>query len=109
MSFMTAEYLILMIVATLKIEKEEAYGVSIQRKFEAATGAELNLGKLYVTLDELETKGFITSESVAGGPERGGHPKRIVTITDDGIRAINDYSRQLSTALIALSLDLLRT
>jgi DNA-binding PadR family transcriptional regulator len=78
------EYLLLSTAARLG---DDAYGVSIRRHIEAATGRRCSIGALYTTLDRLEAKGLIKTRMGEPTPERGGRPKRIVRVTARGMRA----------------------
>lgn len=77
---------------------EEAYGVPIADTIEAASGREVAAGSIYVTLDRLESKGFVTSRLGDSTPERGGRAKTYFRITGKGVRAV----RQAQRTLVAL-------
>ena len=74
---------------------EEAYGVSINGKVGEIAGRPTNLGSVYVTLDRLEAKGYVSSKLTEPVPERGGQPKRFYYMKAEGIRAL-DESMQAS-------------
>jgi len=74
---------------------EEAYGVSINEKVGEIAGRPTNLGSVYVTLDRLEAKGYVSSKLTEPLPERGGQPKRFYYMKAEGIRAL-DESMQAS-------------
>ncbi len=63
----------------------DAYGVRIMQELETAIGRSVSRGSVYVTLDRLEEKGWIESESVPSTSGRGGRPRRVVTVTPEGI------------------------
>jgi DNA-binding PadR family transcriptional regulator len=79
-----------MIVAAVIRLGEDAYGASILHEIERRAGRSVPSGSLYVTLDRLERKGLV--ESRVGDPEpgRGGRPKRFVSVTAEGLRAVRD-------------------
>ena len=58
-------------------------------------GRPTNLGSVYVTLDRLEAKGYVSSKLTEPLPERGGQPKRFYHMKAEGIRAL-DESMQAS-------------
>jgi PadR family transcriptional regulator PadR len=76
----------LVLLAILKLGPS-AYGVPIQ---EALQGADrhLSVGALYVTLDRLQRKGFVTSWRGEPTPERGGRAKRYYRVESSGKLAI---------------------
>lgn len=55
---------------------------------EARVGRRVSRGSVYVTLDRLEEKGWLASEMSDARPERGGRPRRIVSITPEGLDAL---------------------
>jgi hypothetical protein len=52
-------------------------------------------GSLYITLELLERKGFLTLRSGESEPGRGGRPKRFVDVTEEGVRALSAHRRAL--------------
>ena len=68
--------------------KENAYGVSITETLSKTTGKKWLLGAIYVPLERLENKGYLTS--YLGNPERkrGGRSKRLYRLTQVGIKAL---------------------
>lgn len=68
------EQLVLTAILTLR---DDAYGVTIHSKVEELSRSKsVSLGAVYVTLDRLEDKGFISSWLTDPTPERGGRAKR---------------------------------
>ena len=64
------EQLVLTAILTLR---ENAYGVTIQKKVaDLARPKKVSLGAIYVTLDRLEDKGFVSSWLCDPTSERGG-------------------------------------
>ncbi len=74
---------------------ESAYGVPISRLIERSTGREVLVGSVYAALERLEAKGFVTSETGAPTPERGGRAKRYFRMTQSGLRQLRDTRRAL--------------
>jgi PadR family transcriptional regulator, regulatory protein PadR len=89
------EYLLLSAAARLG---EAAYGASIRKSIEDATGRRCSLGALYTTLDRLETKGLIKTWMGDATPQRGGRSKRMVRVTAKGIRAATDFYNAVAAA-----------
>jgi len=82
------EQLVLAAVLSLR---DDAYGVTIHAKVEGlARPKSVSLGAVYVTLDRLEDKGFISSKLSDPTPERGGRSKRCYQLEALGERALQE-------------------
>lgn len=79
------EELILLTVALLK---EDAYGVAIQKELRKKAGREVAISAIHSALNRLSTKGFVASEFGEATPERGGKRKRIFKVTAFGIKSL---------------------
>ena len=79
----------LVLAAVLRLG-EEAYGVSIIKEIREETGRRVPSGSLSITLDRLGSKGYLESRMGKPDPNRGGRPKRFVSITPKGFRAIKE-------------------
>ena len=77
---------------------DAAYAPAILEEIEARTGRPASPGSMYVTLDRLEDKGLIRSRLADTTDERGGRPRRYVTVTAFGMREL----RASRTALLKL-------
>jgi DNA-binding PadR family transcriptional regulator len=75
------------LLAVLRLESG-AYGVTVLREIEERTGRSVSRGALYVTLDRLETKGYLRSRLADPTPERGGRAKRYFHVTASGLRVL---------------------
>lgn len=82
------EELVLLTVALLG---EEAYGVSIKGEIEERANRSLSLGALHSTLTRLEEKGYLTSSLGGATQERGGRRKRFFQVTRGGKAALHEY------------------
>jgi DNA-binding PadR family transcriptional regulator len=70
---------------------DNAYGVTIHKKVaELAQPKQVSLGAVYVTLDRLEDKGFISSWLSDPTPERGGRSKRHYQLQGLGERVLRE-------------------
>ncbi len=74
---------------------DEAYGAEILREIEHRTGRSVPGGALYITLDRMESKGFIESNLGDPGANRGGRPRRYVTVTARGFAAVRESREAL--------------
>ncbi|MEJ1241782.1 PadR family transcriptional regulator [Chryseolinea sp. T2] len=79
------EELVLLTVAVLG---QEAYGVSIQREIEARSDRRITIGGLHSTITRLEEKGLLKSWVGGATAERGGRSKRYYDITPLGKKAV---------------------
>jgi PadR family transcriptional regulator, regulatory protein PadR len=82
------------LVAMMRLE-DGAYGVAIAREIEAASGREIALASLYLTLGRLEANGFIESRRGEPTPERGGRAKTYFKVTAKGSSEVRDTHRAL--------------
>ena len=82
------EQIVLTAVLTLG---SDAYGVSIFRRAqELVAPRTVSLGAVYVTLDRMEDKGYVTSWLSDPTPERGGRAKRRYKLQSSGEAALQE-------------------
>lgn len=82
------EQLVLTAILSLR---ENAYGVTIHAKVEELSRPKgVSLGAVYVTLDRLEDKGFVSSWLSDPTKERGGRAKRCYRLEALGERALQE-------------------
>src|SRR5207245_3572384 len=86
------EHVVLLAVLRLG---DEAYAVSILDEIERCTGRSISRGSVYITLDRLETKGYLRSRLADPTPERGGRAKRYYALRARAIAALRDSRRAL--------------
>lgn len=67
----------------------DAYGMTVRREIENATGRDISIGAVYATLVRLESKGFISSRAGEPTAERGGRAKRYFHATAEGASALH--------------------
>jgi DNA-binding PadR family transcriptional regulator len=75
-----------------------AYGLAIRKEMESVAGRLPSSGALYTTLDRLEKKGLLSSSEGESSRERGGRPRRYVSLTREGHAAL----AQSRSTLLAL-------
>ena len=61
-----------------------AYGLAIRDELERVAGRMPSSGSLYTTLDRMERKGLLESSAGEITQERGGRPRRYVSVTPEG-------------------------
>ena len=67
---------------------DDAYAVSVRDEIARCTGREVSRGSIYITLDRLETKGYLKSRLADPTPERGGRAKRYYALRPRAIEAL---------------------
>lgn len=77
---------------------ENAYAVAVRDEILQCTGRDVSRGSVYITLDRLETKGFLRSRLADPTPERGGRAKRYYELRPRAVDALKESRR----ALVAL-------
>ena len=77
---------------------EDAYAVSVRDEILRCTGRDVSRGSIYITLDRLETKGYLKSYLADSTPERGGRAKRFYALRPLAVNALKENRR----ALVAL-------
>ncbi len=77
----------MVLIAVLRLEPD-AYSVAVRTEIEARTGRRLARGAVFVTLDRMVKKGYLSSCLGEPTPERGGRAKRFFSITPQGKLAL---------------------
>jgi PadR family transcriptional regulator, regulatory protein PadR len=83
-----AEFELLVLLAALRLGPEESYTVSIADDIQQRTGRSVRRANVYTTLQRLEAKRLVTTELGEPRPERGGKPRRLVTVRPAGVAAV---------------------
>ena len=86
------------VLLTVGVLFDEAYGVSIKDEIERRTKRKVSVGALQSALRRMETKGYLDSRRGETDPIRGGKPKRYFTITAYGKKAL-EYTRDVRSEL----------
>lgn len=94
------EELVLLTVAVLG---EDAYGVPITQELENKTGRIVGFSTVHTTLQRLEEKGYLSSRMGGATAERGGRRKRFFTITAFGRKALLEVKQVREDLWSALS------
>lgn len=74
---------------------EDAYGVTVQAELARRTRRQAASGAIYMTLDRLEKKGYLTSRLTEPTAERGGRAKRCYAVTKPAFAALKHSRRAL--------------
>jgi len=83
-----AEFELLVLLAALRLGPDEAYTVSIADDIQRRTGRSVRRANVYTTLQRLEAKRLVTTHLGEARPERGGKPRRLVTVRPPGVAAV---------------------
>ena len=79
------ELMVLLAIARLG---DCARAIDIRRHIQDRAGRKVARGGLYVTLERLEQKGFVSWETEDPVPGRRGVPRRVFAVTDEGLDAV---------------------
>jgi PadR family transcriptional regulator PadR len=83
-----AEFELLVLLAALRLGSDEAYAVSIADHIENRTGRSVRPANVYTTLQRLEEKRLVQTHLGEARAERGGKPRRLVTVLKPGIASV---------------------
>jgi DNA-binding PadR family transcriptional regulator len=83
-----AEFELLVMLAALRLGPTAAYTVSIADDISERTGRSVRRANVFTTLQRLEAKGLVSTRLGEPRPERGGRPRRLVTVEAPGLRAV---------------------
>ena len=98
-----AEFELLVLLAALRLGPEEAYTVSIADEIEQRTGRSVRRANVYTTLQRLETKRLVTTRLGAPRAERGGKPRRLVTVRPSGVAAVRAATSRIQAMVAGLT------
>lgn len=86
------------VLLTIAVLQEHAYGIGIKKEIENRIGRNVSIGALQTAFKRMEDKGFLTSKLGEPTQKRGGKRKRYYTITTQGIQTLTDI-RQIRANL----------
>ena len=93
-----AEFELLVLLAAMRLGPDDAYTVSIADAIHARTGRTVRPANVYTTLQRLEAKGMVDTRLGEPRAERGGKPRRLVSLRPAGVKAV----RATTTAIQAM-------
>ncbi len=91
-----------LILMTVIVLQDEAYGNEIQRDLESRLSERLSMGAIQTALKRMEEKGFLTSHWGEATQKRGGKRKRIYAATNYAhqvLQEMKDIRSQLWEAM----------
>lgn len=86
------------VLLTVGLLHNEAYGVAIKDKIESQAKRSVSVGALQSALRRMEQKGYLSSQSGEPNTQRGGKPKLYFKITAYGLKALQ-HSKDLRNEL----------
>ena len=86
------EHMVLLAIMRLG---EDAYAVPVRDEIARCTGRDVSRGSIYITLDRLETKGYLKSRLADPTPERGGRAKRYYALRPRAVDALKELDKKL--------------
>jgi DNA-binding PadR family transcriptional regulator len=97
----------LLLLAVVRLG-DEAYGVTIRRAIEEATGRRVTAGAVYTALGRLENRGLVASAPGQTIPERTGMRRRYYRVLPAGARVIARTMRQIEVMSRGLKPEIAR-
>ncbi|MEO0727986.1 MAG: helix-turn-helix transcriptional regulator [Bacteroidota bacterium] len=91
-----------LVLLTVAILQEEAYGNAIATDLKERVGRKVSIGSLQTVLKRLEQKGHLSSAFGAATKVRGGKRKKIYTLTNFGRQGLEDKRRERQSLWDAL-------
>lgn len=85
----------LVLLATLRLG-DRAYAVSIRDEIATRSSIDLSRSSVYVALERLDRKGYLTSRFGDPTPQRGGKAKRLFRVTPAGRHALATAERAVA-------------
>ena len=82
----------LVLLAVLQVG-EGAYGGAVRKELRKRAERAPSVSTIYVTLMRLEEKGFVRSRLGDSSGPRGGRPKRLFELTDEGLAELRAVRR----------------
>lgn len=77
------------VLLTIMILEDEAYGVSIKKHIEKNLDRTVSLGAMRTALDRMEEKGYVDSQFGEATAVRGGKRKKFFAVTKTGVKVLH--------------------
>ncbi len=95
----------LVLLAVLR-RGDDAYAVTVRDEIERRAGRAVTRGAIYVTLDRLARKGYLSSHMSEPIQERGGKARRLFRLEPSGRTALQESLDEITGMLRELDTDL---
>lgn len=83
-----------LVLLTVAILYDEAYGLAVQREMEKQSERSISIGAVHAACNRLYDKGFLSARFSEASQKRGGKRKKLYRVTPAGQRALTQ-SKQL--------------
>jgi len=83
-----------LLLAVLRLG-DDACAPLVREELQRGLARDVSRGAVYVTLDRLEEKGLIISTAGPTEPGRGGRPRRLLAVSEQGVHALRDARESL--------------
>lgn len=77
-----------LVMLTVAMLYDDAYGVAIQKSIKEKCNRSISISTVHAVLYRLDEKGFVTSRYDGSSPERGGRRKHLFRVTVAGQKAL---------------------
>jgi DNA-binding PadR family transcriptional regulator len=84
------EFELMVLLGVMRLGEEEAYSLSIVDDIRARTGRAVRRSAVYMTLQRLEKKGYVSTYLGTPRSERGGKARRHVKLEAPGLAAVHE-------------------
>lgn len=86
----------LILLAILRLDRD-AYGAAVIGELEDRTGRDVSHAAVYIALQRLEAKSYVTSRAAKGTTERGGRARSTFRVTALGRERLRESASALFT------------
>jgi len=76
------------VLLTIAILYNEAYGLAIKKELEHQTGRKISMGAVHAACNRLQDKGFLQADWTEASAKRGGKRKKCYKVTFKGQQAL---------------------
>lgn len=83
-----------LIMLTVALLYDEAYGVAIQKEIKERCNRTITISTVHAALARLQSKGYVDSRYAGATPERGGRRKHLFQVTKSGQKALQAVKDQ---------------
>src|SRR5206468_12078841 len=90
MSDYPGSFELMVLLAVLRLDEDQAYGVPIATEIEQTTGRGVALASVYAALERMEDRDWVSSRMGESTAQRGGRAKRHFRVTARGIRHVRE-------------------
>jgi len=94
----------LYVLAAIEVLGDDAYGVPVRQEIERRAQREASMGAVYVTVERLAAKGYLTFRMSDPEPVPGGRSRKYMKLTAAGRRAMRESVRALHRMIEGLGM-----